>query len=271
MKNILNFSAIEQVKQITKRMYELGWDERNGGNVSILLDELELNDYIDTNNIIREIPLDFDAKELANKIFLVTSRGSYFRKIIENPEELLGIFRISTTGDKALLLWGYKNNNRFTSELPTHMLVHSSRLKVDSNHRVVMHCPPVNLLIMTHVHELNDKSFTLSLWRTMTESIVVFPEGVGALPWMQSGTSEIGIATADKMQTYRLVLWGLHGVHAVGNTIDDAFGLIEVAEKSAQIYMGMQNQPLINSISNAQLLNIAQFYKLKKVNYKFLE
>lgn len=271
MKNILNLAAIEQIKQITKRMYELGWDERNGGNISVLIDEQELNEYIDTNNVIREIPFDFDAKELANKIFLVTATGSYFRKIIESPEELLGIFRISPNGDKALLLWGYKNNNRFTSELPTHMLVHSSRIKVDPNHKVVMHCHPVNLLIMTHIHELEDKSFTLSLWRTMTESIVVFPEGVGALPWMQSGTAEIGYATANKMQTFRLVIWGLHGIHAVGNTIDDAFGLIEVAEKSAQIYMGIQNHPAINSINNAQLLNIAQFYKLKNVNYKFLE
>ncbi len=271
MKNMNEFPIIEQVKKITYEMYRRGWNERNGGNISILLNEDDLKKYTNTQKVVREIPLTFDASELANRIFLVTSTGSYFKNIIENPTESLGIFRISPSGDKALVLWGFDNNNKFTSELPTHLMVHAARLKVDPSNQVVMHCHPLHILTMTHVHELTDKAFTLSLWRTMTESIVVFPEGLGVIPWMQSGTSEIGLATANKFMEYRLVVWDMHGILAVGQTIDDAYGLIDVAEKSADIYLSSSTHKLINNISNSQLKGIAEFYKVKHVKYEFLE
>ncbi len=271
MDSIKDFFIIKKICEMTKRMYELGWDERNGGNVSVMLDEKVLSNYLDINQSNRSIDLSFDASELKDKIFLVTATGSYFRMISEKPNEFLGIFRISKDGKKAHVLWGYENNNSFTSELPTHLMVHRARLKVNEDNRVVMHCHPTSLIIMSHVHQLNDKEFTLSLWRTMTESIVVFPEGVGVLPWMQSGTNEIGEATSAKIENYRLVLWGMHGIHAVGETLDDAFGLIEVAEKSAQIHLEGKKHQLLNDISNEQLLSIVNFYKVKHVKYEFLE
>lgn len=271
MKNIKDFFVIKKTCEMTKRMYEMGWDERNGGNVSVMIDEKALSSYMDPTLVKRSIDLTFDASELANKIFLVTATGSFFRKINENPEEYLGIFRISEKGNQAHVLWGYENNNRFTSELPTHLMVHAARLRVNPNNRVVMHCHPTNLITMSHVHPLTDKEFTLSLWRTMTESIVVFPEGVGVLPWMQSGTNEIGEATSNKIKEYRLVLWGMHGIHAVGETLDDAFGLIEVAEKSAQIHLESSQHQMLNNITNDQLKSIADFYQVKHVKFEFLE
>ena len=44
-----------------------------------------------------------------------------------------------------------------------------------------------------------------------TESIVVFPEGVGVLPWMVCGTQLIGEHTAEKKEV-SAVIWALHGV-----------------------------------------------------------
>lgn len=94
-----------------------------------------------------------------------------------------------------------------------------------------MHCHPTNLLAMTYVHELSNQAFSHTLWQMSTECIVVFPEGVGVLPWMLCGTNEIGEATAKKMQDYRLVVWSMHGIYGAGKTMDEAFGLIETAEK----------------------------------------
>jgi rhamnulose-1-phosphate aldolase len=70
-----------------------------------------------------------------------------------------------------------------------------------------------------------------------TESIVVFPEGVGVLPWMVCGTNDIGIATAKKLEDTRLCVWTTHGIYGTGKNMDEAFGLIETVEKTAQIYM----------------------------------
>ena len=87
---------------------------------------------------------------------------------------------------------------------------------------------------MNYVHELDEKKFTHTLWEMCTECIVVFPDGVGILPWMLCGTNEIGEATAEKMKEFRLVIWAMHGIYGAGKTLDETFGLIETVEKAAQ-------------------------------------
>ena len=64
MKDIKTSEFIIELSKMASNMYRLGWDERNGGNISYLLYENELKDYLDLNNVIREIPLGFLAKEL---------------------------------------------------------------------------------------------------------------------------------------------------------------------------------------------------------------
>ena len=73
------------------------------------------------------------------------------------------------------------------------------------------------------------------LWEGSTECLVVFPDGVGILPWMVPGTDEIGQATAETMQKHSLVLWPFHGVFGSGPTLDETFVLIDTAEKSAEV------------------------------------
>src|SRR5690606_18831873 len=124
--------------------------------------------------------------------------GKHFRNIKEEVEEGLGIIRISEDGTKADIIWGFKNNNRPTSELSTHLKTHSVRKEINKNHRAVIHAHATNLVAMSFVHTLEDKAFTLTLWSMATESIVVFPEGVGVLPWMVCGTQLIGEHTAEK-------------------------------------------------------------------------
>lgn len=75
-----------------------------------------------------------------------------------------------------------------------------------------------------------------------TECLVVFPEGVGIIPWLVPGTNEIGEATAAKMHEFRLVIWPFHGIYGAGRNMDEVFGLIETAEKAAKVYTYVQAQ-----------------------------
>ena len=262
MKDILTSKFIKEMCSTTANMYRLGWDERNGGNISLLLDDKEVAEHLDLHRVLREIPIGFTAKELAGKIFLVTGTGKYFKNVAEDPETNLGVVRIKADGETAELLWGYKDGGRFTSEFPAHMMSHIARLKADPQNRVVMHCHPTNLLAMNFVHELDDRSFTRSLWQMCTECIVVFPDGVGVLPWMLCGTNEIGEATAAKMKDYRVVVWGLHGVYGAGKDMDETFGLIETVEKAAEIYMMTAHLPRLNTITDENLVTIAKHFKV---------
>ncbi len=120
MKNILEAPFISEMKETTANMYRLGWDERNGGNISYLLNSDEVYEYLDAKCVLRTIPLGFDAKSMAGKIFVVTGRGKYFKNVAGNPEENLGIIRITEDGTSADLLWGYAGGGVFTSEFPAH-------------------------------------------------------------------------------------------------------------------------------------------------------
>ena len=265
MKDILTAPFVREMCDTTANMYRLGWDERNGGNISYLLDENEVAEYLDLNNVIRTISTGFDAPELIGKIFIVTGTGKYFKNVEKDPENNLGIIRIAKDGTTAELLWGYADGGKFTSELPAHLMSHRARLKVDPENRVVMHSHPTHTLAMNYVHELDEKKLTHTLWEMCTECIVVFPDGVGVLPWMLCGTNEIGEATAEKMKEFRLVIWGMHGIYGAGKTMDETFGLIETVEKAAQIYMLTCNMPRVNTIKDSEMQQLAEYFG---VNYR---
>lgn len=201
-----------------------------------------------------------ESKDDTGKIFIVTGTGKYFKNVDADPETNLGIVRIAADGQTAELLWGYSDGGKFTSEFPAHLMSHMARLSVDPDNRVVMHCHPTNTLAMNYVHELDEKKFTHTLWEMCTECIVVFPDGIGVLPWMLCGTNSIGEATAEKMKEFRLVVWGMHGIYGAGKTMDETFGLIETVEKAAQIYMLTAHLPWVNTIRDDQMKELAEYF-----------
>lgn len=260
-----DFGASADVRELcatAANMYRLGWDERNGGNISMLLSDGAAEEYFGGARPMRVLETGFNAAPLASKCILVTGTGKYFKNVERAPEVNLGVIRITADGAKAEVLWGFTDGGRPTSELPAHLMTHIERLKADPLHTVVTHCHPAHILAMTYVHSLDERELTHTLWQMCTECIVVFPDGVGALPWMVCGTNEIGRATADKMKRFRIVVWGQHGIYGVGRTLDEAFGLIETVEKAAEIYLLTAHLPRINTITDAQLRELAAAFKV---------
>lgn len=259
--DILTAEFTQEMMKTTANLYRLGWDERNGGNISYLLKEEEVIPFLDISHVKRTMPIHFDASELAGQYFIVTGSGKYFKNVIDKPAENLGVIRVTEDGKAVDVLWGFEDGGGPTSELPTHFMSHIERLKVDPNHRVIIHCHATHILAMTFTHSLDEKAFTKTLWQMCTECIVVFPEGVGIIPWMVPGTDAIGRATAAKMKNVRLVVWPHHGVFGAGTTMDEAFGLIETAEKAAQVYTIVCAQGGIKqAITDQQLLELADAF-----------
>ncbi|MBC6162479.1 rhamnulose-1-phosphate aldolase [Listeria booriae] len=261
MNEVIKAPFVQEMMKVTANLYRLGWDERNGGNISYLLTEQEVSEFIDPNQVIRTIPMIFDATELAGKYFIVTGSGKYFKNVIDEPDVNLGIIRVAQTGTSVELLWGFTDGGVPTSELPAHFMSHIERLKVDPNHRIIMHNHATNIIAMTFTHSLEERDFTRTLWQMCTECIVVFPEGVGILPWMVPGTDAIGTATAAKMRDFRLVIWPHHGIFGAGSSMDEVFGLIETAEKAAEVYTLVQAQGGVKqTITDQQLQDLADAF-----------
>ncbi|WP_312025215.1 rhamnulose-1-phosphate aldolase [Listeria booriae] len=261
MNEVIKAPFVQEMMKVTANLYRLGWDERNGGNISYLLTEQEVSEFVDPNQVIRTIPMIFDATELAGKYFIVTGSGKYFKNVIDEPDVNLGIIRVAQTGTSVELLWGFTDGGVPTSELPAHFMSHIERLKIDSKHRIIMHNHATNIIAMTFTHSLEERDFTRTLWQMCTECIVVFPEGVGILPWMVPGTDAIGMATAAKMRDFRLVIWPHHGIFGAGSSMDEVFGLIETAEKAAEVYTLVQAQGGVKqTITDQQLQDLADAF-----------
>ncbi len=248
--------VVNDVIEILDLLYKHGWDERNGGNLSLIVDEKVAQMMSPELIEIKDFTYEFDFHELVGHYLIITGSGKYFKNAHKDPNNTIGLFKVKDSHTLSLL-WGLEDGARPTSEAPTHLQSHIARLKVDASHRLVIHCHPTNVIAMTHICPLDSNKFTEIFWKMQTESIVVFPEGVAVLPWILCGGEEIGRETAKKMKEYRSVIWAQHGIFCTGETLDEVFGLIETIEKAAEIYMKIFDKKILQSISNENLRQLA--------------
>jgi rhamnulose-1-phosphate aldolase len=259
---------IQAMVKATTDMWLKGWDERNGGNASLRLSAEDLEPYRPRMVSERTVEIGETVAELAGQFFLVTGSGKYFRNVQLDPGTNLGIIEVSADGRSAHVLWGFKDGGIPTSELSAHLKSHRSRQQVTQGaSRVILHCHATNLIALSYVLDLSSAALTRALWEMSTECLVVFPDGVGVLPWMVPGTVVIGEATAIEMQKHPLVLWPFHGIFGSGSTLDEAFGLIDTAEKAAEILvkvlsMGGKRQ----SITTQQLKDLAERFQVRPMS-----
>lgn len=216
--------------------FDQGWHERNGGNLSYRMKDEEVRD------LEEDFCFDTEWKELGtevptlkNEYFMVTGSGKYMRNMQTAPEENLCIIRLDETGTKYQIVWGLVDGGKPTSELPTHLMNLEVCKKRDENIRVVYHCHPTNVIALTYVLPLNDRVFTREIFEMATECPVVFPKGIGVIPWLLCGGKLIGEATAKVMETKDFAVWAHHGAFACGTDFDITFGLMHTVEKAAEV------------------------------------
>lgn len=105
----------------------------------------------------------------------------------------------------------------------------------DGRYRVIYHAHTTNTIALTFVLPLEDEAFTRELWEMATECPVVFPDGIGIVPWMVPGGRDIAVATSELMKKYDVAIWAHHGMFCAGEDFDLTFGLMHTVEKSAEI------------------------------------
>lgn len=258
MSKILKSNVLQEAMEICHYFWKSGWGEFHAGNMSYLLDETQIQEFEEELIGNRKIPVNFSTQGLTGKIFLVTRSGAVFRNILKKPVQDFGILKVRENSLE--ILWGFEGDNLPTSELSAHLLCHSKRLANNDQNKIVLHCHPTYTIAMTFDHELDEQKLTDTLWKLNSECVLVFPDGIGLLPWMVCGEAGgIGEATAKKMLTHRIVIWPYHGMFAAGNDFDEVVGLIETIEKNAQVYMLTKNKKN-PGISDSQLEDLAQAF-----------
>ena len=271
---ILDMPCTKGFMQLAQDGVDKGWHEMNGGNLSYRLTKDEAANVKkvakkasgDWQEICESVP------KLAGEFFMVTRTTGYMRNVMRNPENAFGIVEIDKSGTKYRIWWGLSDGGRPTSEFPSHLKNHEVKLETTGGeHRVIYHAHPVNLIALTFVLPPTDKAFTRALWEIMTECPVIFPEGVGVVPWMVPGKGPIAAATSKLMRDYNIVVWVHHGLFVSGKDFDRCFGLMDTVEKAAEIRIRAQSTGAMkkSAIQVPQLKQIAKDFGFT-LNKKFI-
>jgi rhamnulose-1-phosphate aldolase len=269
MDKITNVSAVEGFIRLCDDGWHQGWHERNGGNLTYRMKAEEVEQC---RPFFSKKPGDWNkmnvkADNLAGEYFISTGSGKYMRNVIIAPQDNICILEINEKGDSWRIVWGLEKGGVPTSEFPSHFLNHSVKKDVtDNKYRVIYHAHTTNIIALTYILPLEDKYFTKVLWQSATECPVVFPDGVGVVPWMVPGGSDIAIATSKLMKKYDAAIWAHHGMFASGPDYDTTFGLMHTIEKAAEIYVKVLSAgqgKIMQTITDEDLLDIARDFNVK--------
>lgn len=249
---------IDTVERAARDLWIRGWAERNAGNLSCRLTRQELSGTDVKGGPWQD--LNAHLPDVAGASFLLTATGSFFRELETATGRDLGIIEVDDSGRRYRTLWGYVGGGRPTSELLPHLRIHSALLRTHQDEeRVVLHTHPTNLIALTYAVPLNTYQLTRLLWEMHTECIVVFPRGCGFLDWRLPGSEEQARATEQVFEKRTLAVWQQHGAVAVGPDFKTAFGLVETAEKAAEIYLkAAALGPVSRRLTTTQLKALAE-------------
>jgi rhamnulose-1-phosphate aldolase len=257
---------VSSFTRICTEAYQQGWHERNGGNLSYRMREKEVEEVRDLlNEEAKWQDIDGCVPKLANEYFMVTGSGKYMKNVQRDFADNVAIIRVNEDGTKYKIVWGLVNGGRPTSELSSHLMNLEVLKQRDDGLRVVYHAHPANTVALTFVLPVDGEVFTREIWEMETECPVVFPQGIGVVPWMVPGGKEIGIKTAEIMKRQNVAIWYHHGMFVCGHDFDEAYGLMETVEKAAEMLvkvMSMSDRKL-NTVTPEGFRQIARQYHLQ--------
>jgi len=258
-------AEVEKVAEVAGYLWQKGWAERNGGNITVNITEF-VDDEIKALPAISEVyPIGAELPHLKGCYFYCKGTNMRMRDLARRPMENGSIIRI--LDDCASYVIIADNPVKPTSELPSHLSVHNYLLAKGSPYRASVHTHPIELVAMTHTKKFMEKDVaTRLLWSMIPETKAFCPRGLGMVPYLMPSSVELGeqtIATID--DNYDVVMWEKHGVFAVDTDVMAAFDQIDVLNKAAQFYISAKNMGFEpDGMSDEQMRELSVTFGLPK-------
>lgn len=229
-------SEIYKVAEVAGYLWEKGWAERNGGNITV-----NITDYVDAQieampAISTPIAIGMELLHIKGCYFYCKGTGKRMRDLAREPMSNGSIIRIlpdcasyEIIADEMVMP---------TSELPSHLSMHDYLIGSGSKYKASLHTHPIELVAMSHNPRMLGKDvMTRLLWSMIPETLAFAPLGLGIVPYELPGSVKLADATLEQIRDYDVVMWEKHGISAVGLDIMDAFDQADVLNKAAMIYL----------------------------------
>lgn len=255
---------VNKVAEVAGYLWQKGWAERNGGNITI-----NVTEFVDDE--IRKMAPICEVKSIGT--VLPHLKGCYFyckgtnkrmRDLARRPMENGSVIRILDDCASYVIIADEPVNP--TSELPAHLSMHNYLIGKGSSYKAALHTHPIELIAMTHHQPFLEKDvLTRILWSMIPETKAFCPRGLGIIPYCLPSSVALAEATIKELADYDVVMWEKHGVCAVGEDIMDAFDQVDVLSKSAQIYINSRNMGFEpEGMSQGQMCEMTVAFHLPK-------
>ncbi len=269
MKSILDgrpelAAEIWKVAETAGYLWQKGWAERNGGNITINITEFVDGEMRAMAPISEVKPIGATLPHLKGCWFFCKGTNKRMRDLARRPMENGSIIRITEDcsgyeiiADQPVLP---------TSELPSHLSVHDHLIASGSDYKASLHTHPIELVALTHNKKFLEKDVaTRMLWSMIPETKAFCPRGLGITPYTLPGSVKLAEATIEALSDYDVVMWEKHGVFAVDRDIMAAFDQVDVLNKSAQIYIAARNMGFEpDGMSDEQMAEMTEAFHLPK-------
>lgn len=256
--------VVDQVAEVTGYLWEKGWAERNGGNITVNITEFADEEMEAMPPIAPVMQIGKVLPMLKGKYFYVKGTGKRMRDLARNPMQNGSVIRIcpdcasfEIIADEPVIP---------TSEMPSHLVLHNYLLETGSTYKASLHTHPIELVAMSHIQRfLRPGEMTRVLWSMIPETLSFAPLGIGIVPYALPGSVQLADATLEQIKTHDVVMWEKHGTVAVGVDVMDAFDQTDVLCKAAQIYMSaraMGSEP--DGLTDEAMKEVQEVFHLPK-------
>ena len=255
---------VEQVAEVAGYLWQKGWAERNGGNITVNVTACVDDEIRQMPAITPKVAMGTVLPHLKGCYFFCKGTNKRMRDLARRPMENGSLIRI--TEDCAHYEIIADSVVKPTSELPAHLSVHNYLLAKGSPYRASLHTHPIELVAMSHSKSFLEKDVaTRLLWSMIPETKAFCPRGLGIIPYMLPGSVDLADATLKELDDYDVVMWEKHGVFAVDTDIMSAFDQVDVLNKSALIYVAAKSMGFEpDGMSDEQMAEMTRAFNLPK-------
>ena len=233
-------AVIDEVAEVTGYLWQKGWAERNGGNITVNITEFVDDEIKAMPAISPAKPIGKVLPHLKGTYFYAKGTGKRMRDLARWPMKNGSVIRICD--DCASYEIIADEPVQPTSEIPAHLSIQNYLIETCSKYKATLHTHPIELVAKSHNKRfLTPGVLTHTLWSMIPETLAFAPLGLGVVPYAMPSSLQLADETLEQIKKFDVVLWEKHGATAVGLDIMDAFDQIDVLNKAAVIYMSAKN------------------------------
>jgi rhamnulose-1-phosphate aldolase len=230
--------AAARIGEVAMLLWEKGWAEGSGGNISVNVTEFYPAIRMDFRTFPM-IPLEVKYPALAHHHIFISAKGSRMRNLAKDPGKGICLIKISKKGDCYQVLYEDPDSQLVpSSELPSHIALHNYMVKQGQGEKAIVHTHVHELVALTHDKNLQSETVLNDILLKMhTETAFFIPEGIGYVGMQIPGSQELAKATLKSLKNHKVILWEKHGCLATGKDVHEAFDRIDLMAKAAKIYL----------------------------------